>query len=515
MRITELGAIIGENPVLGGWRFDDRKGCQQGTRKDFLDHIVKWVENPESERGLVLFGQAGTGKSSIAHEAALHFDKTYLGSYVAFVRTEQSKDEAYHFFTTLARDLSDRYPPFKLALRRAITGNSSLRTTRDHRRLFEWLLIEPLKNLRPGDPVLIIIDGLDESGVTIGKNGLHTFLAQRLIDLPPNFRILITSRSEDGIEHAFANAPSVRTLYMNDAQLAANTKQDIGLYLQIELREDVFKVHGSKLVQASEGLFQWAAVACGFINSSDELGLSDDECVQRLLGRSRGLDGEGLLDKLYKEVLQEYFKRDEARDLFRSIMGQLFAAIKPLSINSLIALRRHAPTSNLVLKILRRLGSLLSNVTLSDQTRPIVPLHTSFRDFLTSNTSNVFYVDLADAHHQLTHSCLGLMLDGLEFNICELESSYLANSEVPDLESRIAKYIPPALSYACIYWGDHLYCLAFDQDVLKKLQSLLETKFLCWLEVLSVKKSVGFASRALSFLSIWLQQEVCTPHNSI
>jgi WD40 repeat protein len=127
----------------------------------------------------------------------------------------------------------------------------------------------------------------------------------------------------------------------------------------------------------------------------------------------------------------------------------------------------------------------------------------------------VFYVDLSDARHQLTHSCLGLMLDDLKFNICKLDSSYLANSDVPDLESRIATYIPSALPYACIYWGDHLNRLAFDHDVLKKLRLLFETKFLFWLEVLSVKKGVGLASRALSSLLVWLLREVCTPHNSI
>jgi hypothetical protein len=186
----------------------------------------------------------------------------------------------------------------------------------------------------------------------------------------------------------------------------------------------------------------------------------------------------------------------------------------------LIALRQHAPTScpcsedsDRVVKILRHLGSLLSNVTSFDQTRPIVPLHTSFRDFLTNKTSNEFYVDLADAHHQLANSCLGLMLDILKFNICNLESSYLANSDVPDLEFRISKCILPALSYACIYWGDHLKHLVFDHDVFMKLQLFLKTKFLFWLEVLSIKKSIGLAPRALSSLSIWLQREVRTPHN--
>ena len=131
-------------------------------------------------------------------------------------------------------------------------------------------------------------------------------------------------------------------------------------------------------------------------------------------------------------------------------MGQLFAAVKPLSLRSLVTLRRYAPIDDLedsgpVLEMLRHLSSLLSNVTSSDETRATIPLHTSFRDILT-NKSDTCYVDLGEAHHQLAHSYLGSMLDNLKFNICELESSYIANSDIPDLECRITKHIPPALS---------------------------------------------------------------------
>jgi hypothetical protein len=522
-----MGAIIRELPYKGGWRFGDEKRCLPGTRKNFLDHITKWFENPKSQRGLVLLGQAGTGKSSIAHEVARRFDSKGLGSYFAFLRKEQSKDEVYQLFTTLARDLSYRYPAFKLALWRVLKENPSLCGTRDYRTLFESLLVEPLKNLPLPSPILIVIDALDESGATMGKNGVHTFLARRLIDLPPNFRILITSRLENGIEPAFANAQSVRTLYMDDSQLAANTEQDIGVYLRSELSEDVFEVYGAKLAKSAEGLFQWAAVACGFIESTDSLGLSNDECVRRLLGQSRGRSGEGLLDNLYEEVLKEYFKSNEAQMVFRSVMGQLLAAMEPFSISSLIILRCHAPTvhveledpdSDRVVKILRHLGSLLSNVTSTDQTRPIVPLHTSFRDFLTSRKSEVFYVDLEDAHRQLAHSCLSIMLDKLRFNICELESSYIANSDVSDLPSRITKHIPHALSYACFFWDDHLEHVAFEHNLLAKLRSFFETKFLFWLEVLSIKCGVALASPALSSLKTWLrsdQPKVCTCHSSI
>jgi NACHT domain len=510
---TELDAKIREMPYKGGWRFGDERRCLPGTREDFLDHIVKWVKNPESNRGLVLLGQAGTGKSSIVHEVARHFYDTCLGSYFAFWRKEQSKDEAFQLFTTLARDLSDRNRTFKHALGRVIKDKSSLRGTRDYRTLFECLLLEPLKNLPLPGPILIVIDALDESGDTIGKKGLHTFLAEHLVDLPLEFRILITSRPENGIEPAFAEAPSVDMLYMDDAKLAAKTEQDIGVYLRTELPPGVFQDYGVELAKASERLFQWAAVACGFINCPPaSFGFSKKKCVQRLLGHSRDRNGQDPLDQLYEEVLEGYFKPQEAQILFRSVMGHLFAAMEPLSIISLITLRQYAPIddpedSEPAIEMLRHLGSLLSHVTSSDQTRPIVPLHTSFRDFLTAKKSDVFYVDLGDAHHQLAHACLGLMLDKLKFNICKLDSSYLANSDVPDLESRISKHIPPALPYACVFWGDHLDHLSFNHDLFTKLRSLFQAKFLFWLEVLSIKRSVGLVSPVLSSLKAWLRSD--------
>jgi hypothetical protein len=198
-------------------------------------------------------------------------------------------------------------------------------------------------------------------------------------------------------------------------------------------------------------------------------------------------------------------------------MGQIFAAMVPLSIRSLTSLRQHAPKddpddpdpedADCVVEMLGHLGSLLSNVTSSDDTLPIVPLHTSFRDFLANERSGAFHIDIGKAHRRLAHSCLGLMLNSLKFNICKLDSSYLANRDVPDLAFRIAEYIPPALSYACIFWGGHLEHIGVEQDLFPKLRSLFETRFLFWLEVLSIKNSVGLASRALASLNTWLRSD--------
>ncbi len=510
--VIELDAEIREIPHGKGPRFTPEKGCLPGTRMAFLDFIVNWVHNPDSERILVLFGQAGTGKSSIAHEIARRFDKMHrLTSSFIFLRKEQSEGEAYHLFTTLARDLSDRYPSFKAALGRVIKDNSSLRLrTRDYPTLFQSLILEPLKDLHIVGPILVAIDALDESGDVTRRNGLHEFLAKNLSRLPSNFRVLITSRSEDGVESAFVGAPSVSIKYMNDLELAAKTDDDILTLLRRLLPPDEFKTYGIGLAKKAEGLFQWAAVACGYIlEPPGSFGFSKKKCIEHLLRLSADHHRQDPLDELYKEVLEGYYIHQEARLLFRSVVGQLITAFAPLSIHSLTTLRHHTPNNDddhdSVTEMLRHLGSLLSNVNTADQNLPIIPLHTSFRDFLTNkDKSGDFCVSLQDAHRQLAHSCLGLLLKDLKFNICNLESSYLANRDVKDLRSRVDKHIPPALLYSCRFWDDHLEHIDFETNLFVQLRTFFEKKLLFWLEALSLTSDVGLSSAALSALNAWL-----------
>ncbi|KAH9047049.1 hypothetical protein EDB84DRAFT_1575489 [Lactarius hengduanensis] len=472
-----LVADIREIPYRNGSRFTPDKKCLPGTRTAFLDFIVDWVNNPASERCLVLFGQAGTGKSSIAHEIARRFDEMdRLASSFIFVRKEQSKTEAHHLFTNLAHHLADRYPLFKAALGRVVKDNIPLRRdTRDYGTLFQRLIRGPLEDLHIVGPIFVVIDALDESGDTTGKDGLHRFLADHLAELPSNFRVLITSRLEGDIGPAFLGAESVVIKHMNDDALGATTHSDIFTFLQEKLDPADFEQHGEALARRAEGLFQWAAVAAGYIQEPKTVG-GKRQRMKHLLKLAADHHGQDPLNELYKGVLEAYFKNEGA--LFRFLVGQLLAAFEPLSIRSLTTLLRHAPDDdnapNSVVETLSQLGSLLSNVTSSDDTLPIVPLHTSFRDFVTNKEkSGEFYVNLV------------LALDDLKFNICNLESSYVANKDVEDLEPRIVKYLPPALSYACRFWDDHLEDLVFETDLFGKLQRFFEEKFLYWLEALS------------------------------
>ncbi len=89
--VTDLDVRIREIPYRTGSRFAPKKGCLPGTCRDFLDFIVDWVHNPNSERTLILFGQAGMGKSSITHEIVCRFANVYrLTSSFIFLHKEQS-----------------------------------------------------------------------------------------------------------------------------------------------------------------------------------------------------------------------------------------------------------------------------------------------------------------------------------------------------------------------------------------------------------------------------------------
>ena len=225
-------------------------------------------------------------ESSIAHEIAGLFDKMHrLTSVFIFLRREQSVRKAYHLFTTLARDLADRYSSFEIALGKVVKDNTALRVgARDYNTLFESLILEPLKDLCIVGPILIVIDALDESGETTGRLGLHAFLAANLKRLPSNFCVVITSRPEQAIVSALARAPSVKIKYMDYTQLAAETHNDILAFFQEKLPSDELGGYVEALAVKAEGLFQWAAVASQLIlDPPEHFDYSEETCIKHLL----------------------------------------------------------------------------------------------------------------------------------------------------------------------------------------------------------------------------------------
>jgi hypothetical protein len=94
-------------------------------------------------------------------------------------------------------------------------------------------------------------------------------------------------------------------------------------------------------------------------------------------------------------------------------------------------------------------------------------------------------------------ACLQSMRTELRFNICQLETSHVRNVDVPNLASRIERFIPTRLSYSCRFWSDHLHTATIDAQVVDAVKYFLHSQFLFWLEVLSLIKDAGIASQIL------------------
>jgi hypothetical protein len=139
--------------------------------------------------------------------------------------------------------------------------------------------------------------------------------------------------------------------------------------------------------------------------------------------------------------------------------------------------------------MVRRLASLLVNTHDVDQ--PIAPLHTSFADFLWDvKQDHKYVIDVRKANKQLAIGCLEIMERELQFNICQIPTSYKANKDIENLDVLVKKYISPHLLYASHFWSQHLSYLADIDDIIcSKLRCFLSHRFLEWLEVMNVTEA--------------------------
>ena len=216
------------------------------------------------------------------------------------------------------------------------------------------------------------------------------------------------------------------------------------------------------------------------------------------------------LDLLYASILQEAFSDDDLEDdpRVRSVLGAVILAANPLS-PSTIATLLGLDTED----VFPLLSSVHSLLILQDIDHPVQPFHKSFPDFIVNPTRCInqrFHISPPDHHLELLISCLELMNQRLERNMCKLPDA-VTNNEVDDLQERAEQYISHGLQYACKSWHKHLAgANKVPAGVLKvtsALHQFLEKKFLFWLEVLSVLGSMRGAVDALQEAAKWL--EVC------
>ncbi|KAE8132446.1 hypothetical protein BDV38DRAFT_275126 [Aspergillus pseudotamarii] len=507
-------------PVAKGAFFDSFEDqhedeCLPGTRTELLQKVQDWGRS--SERCIFwLSGMAGTGKSTIARTVARSFKEDgILGASFFFKRGEGDRGSAAKFFPTIVKQLAVYIPQMVPGIRKALEDDPAI-PGRSIREQFNKLMLQPLLAVDYGeamDSTVIVIDALDECDREEDIEIILNLLPGVETATNLAIRFFLTSRPEIPIRFGFNQID--RSKYQNTILQNLDEdmiKHDIALYL----REEFSKIQQKRRYALSPGwpgeeriealamiacpLFIFAATMCRFVGDRH---FDPDERLREFSASSTG----SKMDNTYRPVLSQLLVKDttDRNKLvkeFQKIIGVIILLANPLSLRSLAELLE-TPEHHISI-YLDLFHSVLSIP--SDPTLPIRTLHLSFHDYLvdhrTKDQNNIsrFWVDKRDKHEFIACQCLAVMGRYLKKNICNLPSYGTSRTEIgPD---SIARYLPPALQYACRHWVYHLTEIPAQARILGKVLIFLKDHFLHWLEAMGI---LGIISEAIIAVNSLLQ----------
>ncbi|KAG6831034.1 hypothetical protein H0H87_006526 [Tephrocybe sp. NHM501043] len=482
-------------------------GCFPGTRRTLLDQISAWFEGDSLEVSRVfwLSGLAGTGKSAISHTVCEKLHAVgRLGASFFFSRDEDEPDRQLvaPIIPTLAFQLASVNPTYSRNLFDALQAHPDAYFYTQQKQLKE-LIMDPLKKVPSLPSYLIILDALDQCDAEGGD--LIPLIFRELSASGLNIKVLITSRPEQSIRGMFRISNSQRNHYMtavlHDMDPSA-VKEDITSYLANYLQR-IQTSRTMTLPWPGDDVINDLAIRAGMsftvaasiIDSLTNRYCLDKHCFSHTQLRGLLTSGSSIPWSLYSKVDHEYrqilhasmgngYNSTPLYARFRKVVGGIILLHNSLSISALAELLEHDKKDlEEALNLLHSLFDIPSNPV-----QPIRMFHPSFRDFLLTRErcqDPRLYVSKGRAHAWLALCCLNKIM------LSDHDESRIIRSTNLHIRFRALRFVPPALSYACQHWGDHLSQAADDPDFQKELEEKMfqfaSTKLHYWIDMLNLE----------------------------
>ncbi|TFK63896.1 WD40 repeat-like protein [Pluteus cervinus] len=140
--------------------------------------------------------------------------------------------------------------------------------------------------------------------------------------------------------------------------------------------------------------------------------------------------------------------------VYQHVLGIVLLSGEAITEHTLISLLDQHISASSIKKTIQALLSLLN----MDNCKKIHILHPSLADYLLDPTfqPTIYHIDQSQIHYFLFHQSTHILCAQLKFNICNLETSHIPNTQVQDLDQRISVYISQELQYCSQYWAYHL-----------------------------------------------------------
>ncbi|KAG6843546.1 hypothetical protein H0H87_003346 [Tephrocybe sp. NHM501043] len=405
--------------------------CDAGSREDVLATIWGWINDHHpmtSQNFLWLTGAPGCGKSAvtatIAQEAK---DRRILWAQFFINRNLAHTTDPNMYFPSIARQLSDFSVKVERHVHNTIQEAPSVAdhiSPRQAAELFVGAVAEACK-FNPKMPVLVIIDGLDETNRNHLDNTAiifsHLFAG---LSTYPNAKIMIASRTEQQI-----HKPFTKTLTSNHVKrLHLHTEDsvtEVGNFFRKHLQE-VAENHDldptlwpgkgreELLVKQADGLYIWAVTVTKFLNARLRMqGRMDPYRIIDQLKLPDKVDINELYQKILQLTYEEEYTTEWDLETFRRIIGAILVARKPLRVaelEHLLDLRDPASSGSSDRVDILNFVNLLRTVLISEMDTvsetTVIRLHKSFFEFATENSEMRFRVDLTVANAEMTLRCL-------------------------------------------------------------------------------------------------------------
>ncbi|KAH7112659.1 hypothetical protein EDB81DRAFT_922603, partial [Dactylonectria macrodidyma] len=324
------------------------------------------------------------------------------------------------------------------------------------------------------DSTFLIIDALDEC--VTGCQQLLDWIVKMSSEFP-RVKWIVSSRNWPDIEEKLDNTTQKVRLHLelNQASISAAT-------------QDVVEQH---LVSHANDTFLWVALVC------QELA---DPKVRKRHIRDKLVSYPQGLDPLYKRMMKHIFNSNDA-DLCKEILAIASVIYRPITLEELKVLVKSLEDFDQddLEEIIGCCGSFL---TLREGV--IYFVHQSAKDFLLSKTSDqILPSGAADQHHAIFSRSLEALSKSLRRDIYNLCAPGFPIEQVstPDPDPLVST------RYSCIYWVDHLHdsepaAKMRDKDLQDGgvIHDFLQTKYLYWLEAISLLRSMSEGVMAMQKL---------------
>ena len=423
-------------PVKTGYHRKFR--CMDGTRQSLLNHIVDWVtdksgqENVQQSNTYWLYGSPGIGKTSLAHSicASLH-ERNHLAGAFFCRRDDPNLSEPLNILPTFIHKLAALFPPFRTIVAKHLRDDPNLTPESMKGSLF----LDFIRSLphHPEHTLVFVIDALDECGDARSRPGLLKVLTNAAAQAPW-LKIIITSRTEIDIQRFFDTLTESSYLPY-DLATDKDASSDLRTFAQNQFHFVASRWNLDARWPEESDFNKIILRANGFFIFIRTLVLSLERCkdpeesLKAALQDSAGTGLESLYE-LYSSILKAQLVDNNIE--FQRTIGIVLATspYRALCDETIAELAGVKPS--LVKTWVDALSSLLYRDEAAN--RGIRVRHLSVYDFFVSDRCN-YQVNIQDADVQLGIACLRVMITQLRFNICKLEDSRLANTDITDLPS--------------------------------------------------------------------------------